>query len=165
MKLERTNKNHVLRSQSSKESFQCPFIGTSLGTAQENDAEQGSPGQTLAPGVQTRKWTQQAANSILPWKGWSQRGNRCHCQYYQAHSTRQGGVVSVRVVTQHSWAVHHERPTSNHCYQSGSFDRSLQEACWNLEGVHKKTKRGMGQPHMTILYYGPQEVWLNHQAP
>jgi hypothetical protein len=77
-------------------------LGPQLGTAQENDAEQGSPRRTLAPTVQEKKWMQLSANPVHPQEGGTQNGNGCYCQQEETHSTWQDGVVSVCAVMQHS---------------------------------------------------------------
>jgi hypothetical protein len=146
-----TEKNHVAHTRSSKEAFQGLFsLGPELGTSQENDAEQGSPGWTIAPRVHKKKWMRISADPI---PGGTRRGNGHNCHSQEAHYTGQGGVESVRVVTRHSRALKHECPTSNHCYQAGG----LTEACKNLVGRRRSAqeiKKGHGSvshDHSVVL--------------
>jgi hypothetical protein len=115
-------------------------------SSQEDEAQQGSPGWTKAPGVQAMKRSCQTANPLHSRERWTTRGSRCNCQHHQAHSTRLGGVASVYVVTWHSWAVHHACPTSNQYHQVEGAQGQLQEACWDQEGVHKYIGGGPVKP-------------------
>jgi hypothetical protein len=115
----KTDKNHAAQFQSSKEFFQGPiYRDPTENSPQEDDAQQGSLGWSKAPGVLARKRSCQTANPVHSWERWTPGGSRSNFQHNHAHSTRQGGVVSVRVVTLDPWAIHHACPTSDRYHQA-----------------------------------------------
>jgi hypothetical protein len=89
-------------------------LGPELGTAQENDAEQGSSRWTIAPRVCGRS---RCKYLPIPNGRNSRMAIDTTTKSLEAHSTGQGGIANVLAIMRHSRAVRHACPTSNHCYQ------------------------------------------------
>ena len=89
-------------------------MGPKLKTAQQNDMEQGSPRQAIGQECAVRRGFDYPS---IPYQEELQNGEGHHSQKSpEAHSTGQGGVEYVHIVTQHSRALKCECPASNHCY-------------------------------------------------